>query len=94
MSVPGGWTDLLRDATHHVDVLAFAGLFLTEDHGAWLPLVRDRAAAGARIRPTAARHRRSDTGQWAMPTGGLMKGEMISQCAVRECGEEPGWSWR
>jgi transcriptional regulator with XRE-family HTH domain len=47
---PGLWTDLLRDAAQHVDVLAFAGLFLTEDHGTWLPLLRDRAAAGARIR--------------------------------------------
>ncbi len=47
---PGLWTGLLREATHHVDVLAFAGLFLTEDHGGWLPLLRARAAAGARIR--------------------------------------------
>lgn len=47
---PGLWTDLLREAAHQVDVLAFAGLFLTEDHGGWLPLLRDRAAAGARIR--------------------------------------------
>jgi 8-oxo-dGTP pyrophosphatase MutT (NUDIX family) len=34
--------------------------------------------------------RRTDTGQWAMPTGGLKKGETISQCAVRECREETG----
>ena len=44
------WTDLLREAVHQVDVLAFAGLFLTEDHDRWLPVLRDRAAAGARIR--------------------------------------------
>jgi hypothetical protein len=49
--VPAGlWTDLLREAVHQVDVLAFAGLFLTEDHGRWLPLLRERAAQGARIR--------------------------------------------
>jgi len=47
---PELWTDLLREAVHQVDVLAFAGLFLTEDHDRWLPLLRDRAAAGARIR--------------------------------------------
>jgi 8-oxo-dGTP pyrophosphatase MutT (NUDIX family) len=34
--------------------------------------------------------RRTDTGQWAMPTGGLKKGETIGQCAVRECREETG----
>jgi len=49
--VPAGlWTDLLREAAHQVDVLAFAGLFLTEDHGRWLPLLRERAAGGTRIR--------------------------------------------
>lgn len=47
---PGLWTDLLREAAQHVDVLAFAGLFLTEDHRLWLPLLRDRATGGARIR--------------------------------------------
>ena len=47
---PGLWTGLLREAVRQVDVLAFAGLFLTEDHGEWLPLLRARAAAGARIR--------------------------------------------
>ena len=34
--------------------------------------------------------RRTDTGRWTIPTGGLRKGETISQCAVRECGEETG----
>lgn len=34
--------------------------------------------------------RRTDTGQWTIPTGGLKKGETISQCAVRECAEETG----
>ncbi len=34
--------------------------------------------------------RRSDNGLWTLPTGGLKKGESISQCAVRECEEETG----
>ncbi len=34
--------------------------------------------------------RRTDTGRWTIPTGGLKKGETISQCAVRECQEETG----
>lgn len=34
--------------------------------------------------------RRTDTGQWTIPTGGLKKNETISQCAVRECVEETG----
>jgi transcriptional regulator with XRE-family HTH domain len=49
--VPGHlWTDLLRAAEHDIDVLAFAGLFLTEDHPAWLPILADKAASGARVR--------------------------------------------
>ena len=44
------WTELLRDADRNVDVLAFAGLFLVEGHPDWIPLLRARAAAGARIR--------------------------------------------
>src|SRR5437764_13351391 len=31
------WTDLLRAAQRNIDVLAFAGLFLTEEHSGWLP---------------------------------------------------------
>ncbi len=34
--------------------------------------------------------RRTDTGHWTIPTGGLKKGETISQCAIRECREETG----
>lgn len=34
--------------------------------------------------------RRTDTGRWTIPTGGLKKGETISECAVRECEEETG----
>lgn len=34
--------------------------------------------------------RRTDTGMWTLPTGGLKKRETLSQCAVRECLEETG----
>jgi transcriptional regulator with XRE-family HTH domain len=44
------WTDLLREARRSVDVLAFAGLFLTEEHSGWLPALADRAGANVRIR--------------------------------------------
>lgn len=44
------WTELLRQSTRNVDYLAFAGLFLTEEHPDWIPLLRARAEAGARIR--------------------------------------------
>jgi transcriptional regulator with XRE-family HTH domain len=44
------WTELLRDAQRNVDLLAFAGLFLVEDHPDWIRLLRARAAAGARVR--------------------------------------------
>jgi len=44
------WTDLLRQAERDIDVLAFAGLFLTEDHPSWLPLLREKAEAGVRVR--------------------------------------------
>src|SRR5260370_23607891 len=44
------WTELLRAAGRNVDVLAFAGLFLTEEHSGWLPALADKAAGGTRIR--------------------------------------------
>jgi hypothetical protein len=44
------WTDLLREATRSVDVLAFAGLFLTEEHSEWLPTLRAKAESGVRVR--------------------------------------------
>jgi hypothetical protein len=44
------WTDLLRQAERSVDLLAFAGLFLPEEHPAWLPTLRAKAEAGARVR--------------------------------------------
>jgi transcriptional regulator with XRE-family HTH domain len=44
------WTDLLRHAERDVDLLAFAGLFLTEEHRDWLPLLRAKTDAGARVR--------------------------------------------
>ena len=34
--------------------------------------------------------RRSDSGRWTIPTGGLKKNETLTQCAVRECREETG----
>jgi transcriptional regulator with XRE-family HTH domain len=49
--VPGHlWTELLRQAGRNVDVLAFAGLFLTEEHPDWTPLLLARAEAGVRVR--------------------------------------------
>lgn len=44
------WTELLRQANRNVDYLAYAGLFLTEEHPDWIPLLRERAAVGARVR--------------------------------------------
>jgi hypothetical protein len=44
------WPDLLRQAKRNVDLLAFAGLFLTEEHPEWTPLLRSRAEAGVRVR--------------------------------------------
>jgi len=44
------WTGLLRQAARNVDVLAYAGLFLTEEHPGWIPGLRERAEAGARVR--------------------------------------------
>ena len=49
--VPAGlWTELLRHAQRSVDVLAFAGLFLTEEQPEWTPLLRARAEAAVRVR--------------------------------------------
>ncbi len=44
------WTELLRQAQRTVDVLAFAGLFLAEEHPDWTPLLVSRAEAGVRVR--------------------------------------------
>lgn len=44
------WTELLRQAERNVDYLAFAGLFLAEEHPDWIPLLRARAEAGVRVR--------------------------------------------
>ncbi len=44
------WTDLLRQAERSVDALAFAGLFLPEEHPDWLPTLRAKARAGVRVR--------------------------------------------
>jgi ADP-ribose pyrophosphatase YjhB (NUDIX family) len=34
--------------------------------------------------------RRSDSGRWTIPTGGLKKNETLTGCAMRECREETG----
>lgn len=44
------WTELLKASQRSVDVLAYAGLFLTEDHPDWLPTLAAKAEAGARVR--------------------------------------------
>ena len=49
--VPGHlWTELLRQTERNVDLLAYAGLFLTEEHPDWTPLLAARAEAGVRVR--------------------------------------------
>lgn len=44
------WTELLRSAQRNVDLLAFAGLFLTEEHADWLPTLAAKAEAKVRVR--------------------------------------------
>lgn len=44
------WTELLRQAERNVDYLAYAGLFLTEEHPEWIPLLEQKAASGVRVR--------------------------------------------
>ena len=44
------WTELLGQARRAVDLLAFAGLFLTEEHPDWTPLLAARAQTGVRVR--------------------------------------------
>jgi hypothetical protein len=44
------WTDLLRAAQRSVDVLAFAGLFLAEEHSGWLPALAGKIGSEVRVR--------------------------------------------
>lgn len=44
------WTELLRQANRNVDLLAYAGPFLTEEISDWIPALRARIKAGARVR--------------------------------------------
>ncbi|MFD9906559.1 XRE family transcriptional regulator [Streptomyces sp. NPDC059063] len=44
------WMELLRSAERDVDLLAFAGLFLTEEHPGWLGTLAAKAEQGARVR--------------------------------------------
>lgn len=44
------WTELLRSSERNIDLLAFAGLFLTEEHPDWIPTLAAKAEQGARVR--------------------------------------------
>jgi uncharacterized membrane protein len=44
------WVELLRNAKRNIDLLAFAGLFLTEEHPDWLPTLSAKAEQGVRVR--------------------------------------------
>jgi transcriptional regulator with XRE-family HTH domain len=44
------WMELLRGAERNVDLIAYAGLFLTEEHPEWIPTLAAKAASGARVR--------------------------------------------
>jgi transcriptional regulator with XRE-family HTH domain len=44
------WTELQRGARRNIDLLAFAGLFLTEEHPDWIPTLIAKANAGVRVR--------------------------------------------
>lgn len=49
--VPGHlWTELLRNAGRDIDLLAYAGLFLAEEHTDWLRTLAEKAEQGARVR--------------------------------------------
>ncbi|MFF2022266.1 helix-turn-helix domain-containing protein [Streptomyces sp. NPDC058171] len=49
--VPGHlWTELLRGAHRDIDLLAYAGLFLTEEQPEWLPELVTKAEQGVRVR--------------------------------------------
>ncbi|MFF3270166.1 helix-turn-helix domain-containing protein [Streptomyces chrestomyceticus] len=40
------WMELLRSSERDIDLLAFAGLFLTEEHPDWLPTLAEKAREG------------------------------------------------
>ncbi|MER7128054.1 XRE family transcriptional regulator [Streptosporangium saharense] len=44
------WTELLRASERNIDLLAFAGLFLTEEHPDWIPTLIAKANSGSRVR--------------------------------------------
>jgi transcriptional regulator with XRE-family HTH domain len=44
------WTELLRASERNVDLLAFAGLFLAEEHTDWIPTLIRKAESGVRVR--------------------------------------------
>ncbi len=44
------WTEILCGAERNVDLIAFAGLFLAEEHPDWIPTLAAKAEAGVRVR--------------------------------------------
>ncbi|MGW8526964.1 helix-turn-helix domain-containing protein [Nocardiopsis sp. NPDC055824] len=44
------WMELVRGAERDICLLAYAGLFLTEEHPEWLPTLVAKAEAGVRVR--------------------------------------------
>jgi transcriptional regulator with XRE-family HTH domain len=44
------WDELLQQSARSVDVLVFAGLFLTEEHPAWVPTLKAKAKSATRLR--------------------------------------------
>jgi hypothetical protein len=68
------WMDLLRAASRNIDLLAFAGLFLTEEHPEWLPTLAEKAEhpGDATLAPYC-RALHSNTAKMIMPvTAGTM----------------------
>lgn len=49
-----------------------------------------KASASAFVRDEQGRLLRADNDLWTIPTGGIKKGETVSECAIRECLEETG----
>lgn len=67
------WTGLINGASAHMDVLVFSGQFLVEQHNI-LPIVKEKAAAGARFRFLVGDHTAAAVIQRAQEegtTGGL-----------------------
>jgi transcriptional regulator with XRE-family HTH domain len=79
------WVDLLRQAERSVDLLAFAGLFLLEEHPDWLPTLRAKAQGGVRVRlllgdPDGSQLAARD-GEEAIGGGGVVGGRVAAVLA-------------